>query len=151
MFKSLIRESLDRLEQTIFPAFSSRGLLARLYYGLFVPRFAREQAAVIAGRRLHARGESTAKHAALRRCIHRLEKGLVMRPRAPVFAEDYIQQTVQLFNDLTALPGADQTELRWARDVLTEYFAVVGESATITAARALFAPHISRSDITRPL
>lgn len=148
MFKSLIRETFEKMEQAIFPAFSRWGLLTRLYYGLLVPRYAREQAAVITGRRLHARGEATAKRAALRRGIHRLEKGLVMRPRARVFAEDYILQTVQVFSDLAAQPHADQTELRWAKDVLSEYFAAVGASATIDRARAQFLSHRSQPDGT---
>ena len=150
MFKSLIRETLDRLEQAVFPAFSSWAPLTRLYYGLLVPRFAREQFAVISGRRLHARGQSTARHSALRRCIHRLEKGLVMRPRAPIFGEDYILQTVQLFNELTAAPEADQTELRWANDVLTEYFEAVEESDTVAAAHAQFTRAERQVELTQP-
>jgi nitroreductase len=61
----------------------------------------------------------------LRRNVHRLEKGLSMPDRRPVFGEKYIVETVEVFARLVASPAAEPAELRWARDVLTQYFAVV--------------------------
>jgi nitroreductase len=61
----------------------------------------------------------------LRRNVHRLEKGLSMPDRRAVFAEKYITETVEVFARLAASAEAEPGELRWARDVLTQYFEVV--------------------------
>lgn len=63
---------------------------------------------------------------ALRRHIHRLEKGLIMRPQRDVFALEYIEETVALYSGLVQLDG-DRNEghellLDWAHQVLGEYF-----------------------------
>lgn len=146
MLKSLIRETLEKIEQAVFPAFAGGGWLTRIYYALLMPRFGREQRAVIAGRRLHVRGSSSAIRAALRRGVHRLEKGLVMRPRAPIFAEDYIEQTVRMFSELATRPDSDATELRWAQDVLTAYFAAVESSPVTERAKLRFRATLDPND-----
>ena len=81
-----------------------------------------------------------AHHYLLRRSIHMLEKGLVMRPRRNVFAVDYIASTVKCFRAMlelrTQMPDAiDDEELRWAGAVLGEYFAVAGGHPTIDKVR----------------
>lgn len=76
----------------------------------------------------------------LRRNIHRIEKGLVMRPRRPVFAVDYIEETAAAYSR-AASQHPDQAgpdELRWARDVLHTYFGATEEHPAISAARAQF-------------
>jgi nitroreductase len=70
-----------------------------------------------------------------------LEKGLVMRPRRPVFAVDYIAPTVRAYREMLDLSRTqpelvDARELQWATDVLTEYFAVAGSHPTIDKVRA---------------
>jgi hypothetical protein len=68
----------------------------------------------------------------LRRSIHRLEKGLIMRPQREVFARDYIGETVELYASCMAQPqsngAGDGAELfhSWAGDVLHRYFGEVG-------------------------
>ena len=74
----------------------------------------------------------------LRRNVHRLEKGLVMQPRQPVFAEDYIEDTVAELARLRSTDRLDPIEAKWAIDVLDEYFRVVADSAPISRARARF-------------
>ncbi|MBI1178622.1 nitroreductase [bacterium] len=77
----------------------------------------------------------------LRRNTHRLEKGLIMIPRRPVFATDYISETVACYerclqqhaNDLF-----DPVELTWAYDVLQRYFSTVSTHPAVDAARARF-------------
>lgn len=62
----------------------------------------------------------------LRRNIHRLEKGILSRPRRDVFGLDYIEETIQCYS--AALNQKDVSlrvsgeELQWAYDVLTQYF-----------------------------
>jgi nitroreductase len=140
MLKRLIRRTVERLDRLALPLVSGSKLLASLYYGVFNRQFRREQRAILAGRRAYYDGLGIAVHSSplLRRNVHRLEKGLVMRPRQPVFAEDYIGETVEAFltAELHGLLGAD--EARWARDVLGSYFAAVTDTPRIAGARARF-------------
>lgn len=122
-----------------------------LYYLLLNPRFFREQRAVLAGRVRFARAGRTASDPTLRRNIHRLEKGLIMRPRAAVFATDYIGETVDVYCRLSRLETADSEEIRWAEDVLEKYFAVVGNADAVNSARARFAvAQDAKRDSTTP-
>lgn len=138
MLKALARRCLDFADRLLLPFAARFRRLAPAYYVL-LPWFSREQRAVLAGRLHYAQGlEGAARgsSALLRRNVHRLEKGLVMRPRAPRFAEDYIGETVEEFLRCSAGRDGDADELRWARDVLTSYFAAVGESPAISRARS---------------
>lgn len=79
---------------------STNGFLASLYFCFFSAQFRREHLAVLRGRRkfmqdLQGGGRSSSL---LRRNVHRLEKGLIMTPRRPVFAEGFIGETVQAFD-----------------------------------------------------
>ena len=69
-----------------------------LYYSLISGAFWREQRAVLAGREQYSRQlrELKSTSALLRRNTHRLEKGLIMRPQKPVFASNYIGETVDI-------------------------------------------------------
>src|SRR5690606_31049145 len=119
---------------------------ATLYYALFSPAFRREQFAVLNGRMRYE--ESVTSPASspflLRRNIHRLEKGLIMRPRRAVFATDYIEDTVESY--LRQMTGGSRDpgglspdELEWAGNVLEQYFAVANGDAAIDRGRARFA------------
>jgi nitroreductase len=79
-------------------------------------------------------------HFALRRNIHRLEKGLISRPRRELFALDYIVYTVDLFTAEARArrPGTNEDHLRWARDVLDQYFDIAPSHPTVEQARARF-------------
>ncbi len=72
----------------------------------------------------------------LRRAIHRLEKGLIMRPRKPSFAADYIVDTVVSLRD--SAPTLNLAEQQWAHDVLVEYFGVVEKRGAIAEAAEIF-------------
>lgn len=100
--------------------------LSALYYGLASARFRREQSAFLAGRARYLadlRSERSSQ-ALLRRSTHRIEKGLCMRPRRPLFAAEYIDQTLTVYRSRMAV-SACIDECRWATAVLTEYFSVV--------------------------
>ena len=108
-------------------------------YMIFSHDFNREIASVIAGQLDHGKnreGEWRVNYF-LRRSIHRLEKGLSMRPRKPVFAEDIIAETVDSFV-ATLRKGTESEELTWAHDVLEEYFSVCAGTETVNAAKAVF-------------
>jgi hypothetical protein len=76
----------------------------------------------------------------LRRNIHRLEKGLCMKPQRNVFATDYIEDTVDNFIVL-ANGGADdfdKAQSKWAYGVLSQYFRTTGKHKAIDTAREAF-------------
>lgn len=107
--------------------------------------FNREQYAVLSGRREYYRqlSKSRPTHVELRRNIHRLEKGMSMQPRRPIFARDYIEETVDFYGVAVRGVGTkraiDHDELLWAREVLTEYFEIVETGdAGVDRARAAF-------------
>lgn len=141
MLKRLLRRAVDRVDPCFVALFARSGWLASVYYLLFSRQFRREHRAVLAGRLEYARALDRPVRSSplLRRNVHRLEKGLVMRPRAAVFADDYAEETVAELSRLRATNTLDPDELQWASDVLAEYFAVVADTPRIARARASFA------------
>jgi nitroreductase len=113
---------------------------------LFPIAFWYEHSAAWRGRRDYYRQKYKHKKTStgLRRNIHRLEKALIMKPRRPLFAEQYIEETVEFFAAAIERPAEeidrmDREELEWAQDVLSEYFAsIYGKSKRIDEARSKF-------------
>jgi len=129
--KILIRERIPE-----FCAKSPRRAI--LFYLLFDKSFLRETQAVLAGRVKHIRDSKQAKanYFLLVRNTHRIEKGLLMRPRRPVFGKDYIQETIESFERIwkaQAVEGARNPQLKWFHDVLSEYFAAAGDADPLIA------------------
>ena len=127
----------------------SNRLASHTYHSVNPLPFSREQHAVLAGRKayyehLHRPGRSMVQ---LRRNVHRLEKGLLMEPPRPVFAKDYIGETVEFFEAATTERPNDSTidrdEIDWARDVLRAYFARVTEDADVNRWRDRFQAQVS--------
>ena len=129
----------------------ARPRFATLYYFVADRSFDREIHAVLHGQMAHRdRSHTSAMEAArftLRRDTHRLEKGLLMRPRRPVFAEGYLEETTTAFADVIATStgrvrddGRFEVDplLRWADDVLGEYFGVVSETEVVTRCREAY-------------
>ncbi|WP_395244788.1 nitroreductase family protein [Agromyces sp. MMS24-K17] len=141
-----IRRVYEFVNRAILETFGSSRLLTHLFYFVSFITFNREQSAVLRGRRDYYRNKRRDRlsHVELRRNVHRLEKGLIMRPRREVFARDYIAETLEFYADAVAQdrakPGTmERSELAWAHDVLTEYFRVSsGSDATVAAARRSF-------------
>lgn len=101
--------------------------IASIYYATLDNSLSREAAAVSAGR-LRYRADTLGRGSSyylLRRNIHRLEKGLIMRPRRTTFALDYLFETIEIYERAVKAGGGWSRELIWAYDVLTEYFNVV--------------------------
>ncbi|HEY3736251.1 MAG TPA: nitroreductase family protein [Jatrophihabitans sp.] len=116
-------------------------LTATLYALPGLLTFNREQYAVLRGRRQYYRNLNKARvtHVELRRNIHRLEKGMSMRPRRPVFAKDYIGETLDFYVNAIDLAqrsehGIDHDELVWAQNVLTHYFEINDATDPVIAA-----------------
>ena len=140
MLRRLIRDLIDRLDRRLLPFAASGGLIASGYYLLCSRQFRRAHRAVLAGRLAYYRNLAAPLGSSplLRRNVHRLEKGLVMRPRNPVFAEDYIEETVDELVRLRAVGRLEQREEKWAMDVLADYFAAVTDTPAIARARESF-------------
>lgn len=123
----------------------SNRVTATLYSWLGWFTHNREQYAVLSGRRAYYKNllRSRPSHVELRRNIHRLEKGLLMRPARDVFARDYIDETIEFYSRALSRPdtfvGLDHGEIEWAHDVLARYFSVTSTSdPVIVKARTAF-------------
>jgi nitroreductase len=130
-------------DRVLLPIVARSAILGSLYYAIADGAFRREHAATLRGRLRYLDQErQLGRHEyLLRRNVHMLEKGLVMRPRRPVFALEYINATVVCYGAMRALhvedPDAvDEAQLRWAHDVLATYFAAAGPHKTIDKVRA---------------
>jgi len=130
------------MQMTAMRTCAQHGFLSSIWY-LFSGSFKREQKAVLSGRYRHKSGlelqqsnhqkkqpsqrQLRSISYTLRRNVHRLEKGLIMKPRRDVFALDYIATTVSLFGTLIDA-GFESNTIQWTQDVLAEYFRVADKS-----------------------
>lgn len=122
--------------------FAGSTRLSALYYFLFHPGFSREFKGVLAGKVQHLNITSSngKNYFMLVRNTHRLEKGLLMQPRKPVFALDYIDETMNCFEFIAKDQEAnlEEGQLKWSKDVLKEYFSVVDSNQKIDSLKARF-------------
>jgi len=144
-----------RLDIKVLPVFAVNGLLASFYYTFISRAFYREHLAVLRGRLAYQKSLSNTSQSSvlLRRNVHRLEKGLIMQPRKPVFATAYIGETVECY--LTCLEHGKVAagEMSWANDVIAEYFKVVSSSDQEVAshkARFEAAPSLLKTGQCKP-
>lgn len=129
-----------RVDAALWRVAMKSSVLSALYYGVASGRFRREQSAFLAGRARYLSDLQSARssQALLRRNTHRIEKGLCMRPRRPVFATEYIDETMQVYRARMSL-DAHCDECRWATAVLSEYFSSVDlTSPELQAAKRRF-------------
>lgn len=111
-----------------------------LYYLIIDRQFYREQQATLAGKNSYNanHGIAQSSSALLRRNTHRLEKGLIMQPRKPVFAQSYIEETVDCLALCLHSNAIAVSELQWAQDVLMQFFDIVASSPVIEKAKEKF-------------
>lgn len=134
----------NSVKTRLFGYLSKFARLSALYYAVFSNAFIKEQHGVMYGIYAYYKCSRTEQgtHYLLRRNIHRLEKGLLMKPRRAVFAADYITETLDCYEQAvmacTSLEGSVATELVWAHDVQKEYFNVVASHPVVDQARARF-------------
>jgi nitroreductase len=147
----------DAVNIVVLEVFGWSRVLTHLYYTVLPLAFNREQAAVFRGRRNYYRDKfrPSVTHVGLRRNVHRIEKALIMKNRRPVFAADYIGETVTFYaasigKSESSMGSMELSELQWAHDVLAEYFAAVDSSnSRVNEARdrfvAIGSPESSKS------
>ena len=130
--KTAIKSFLASCDEGVLKLVAQLPWLSGVYY-LLNRRYTAQQKAGIAGRHAfyHRLEISNARSGFLRRHIHRLEKGLLMRPRKAIFALDYIDETVEVFAQCLQSNSLSKAESDWAVSVLSEYFSVVDEHPVI--------------------
>jgi nitroreductase len=138
-----VKRIISALQNRMYRILSRSRRLSSLYWGFFSTSFANEHYAIVCGLVRYTNEHQTpqAPQYLLRRNIHRLEKGLLMRQRRDVFALDYIGETVDRYAQVmehmqteTMITG----ELQWAHSVLKQYFEVIGSHRTVDEARERF-------------
>ena len=150
-----LRTIRDRLQNWGRVHAVSNKMFSSFYFGFLNRNFLREAVAVTAGQLRYERDHRSelGSYYLLRRNVHRLEKGLIMRPRRPAFAAEYIGETVAIFSTALEFKGATadhNDEILWAIDVLRFYFSAVDRtSPAIAAAHRAFQTAIAQADPNR--
>lgn len=144
--KAVIKKYISLFQQFVEPFFSKSPFLSALYYLLCNRSFQYEQQSLLKGKLYYKKhqGVHEGSSALLRRNIHRLEKGLIMRPRRAVFALDYIAQTVEIFERVGKQKNINEKEYLWATAVLQKYFQVVDTT------HPLLSKLVSRFQLLKP-
>ncbi|MCL4673953.1 MAG: nitroreductase family protein [Sphingomonadaceae bacterium] len=123
---------------------SKSGVLSALHYAFFSREFDREHQAVLAARARHIRDVFAGRGNLymLRRNVHRLEKGLIMKPPRPIFGLDKIGETVTAHAAcLRQLRNGEEhmrTSIEWSTEILNAYFARVSDHPVVREAKARF-------------
>lgn len=138
--RAAINKTIESADLLLVRICSSTNMLSGIYYLFFSGKFDREHRAVLKGRLAYRESlrEIGRTCALLRRNVHRLEKGLIMRPRRATFAEGYINETVEIYLKAARSRELSTDEQKWARDVIEEYFSVVEDTPVIAKARDIF-------------
>lgn len=125
--RHVIRKYIESFDKKILPFFVKNRFLSSIYYCFFNRQFGREHQSVLQGRINYwmQLDESSQASAMLRRNIHRVEKGLIMRPRREVFGLAFIESTVSKYINCSSYNKLDKYEDKWAKDVLERYFDAV--------------------------
>jgi len=116
-------------------------ILSSLYYAFFSRSFDREHQAVLEGKIIHIRDIYWNKinYYLVIRNIHRIEKGLLMRPRREIFGKNYIKETIDCYENIVRCSREDlDDQIKWFHDVLDMYFNVVGHDEEIDQEKQRF-------------
>jgi len=132
---------------------SRSGIASAVFYTIFSREFDREHRAILASRASHIRDIYSGRGNLymLRRNVHRIEKGLIMKPPRPIFALGMIQETVRAFASYPShIQGCQPYEsdelvsFRWSAQVLGEYFGRVKNHPVVDEARKIFDETVRR-------
>ena len=132
------------LDAMFVPLAARSRWLSSVYYAFWSRAFAREHQAMLNARLSYAEDLRSpgAGFALLRRNVHRLEKGLLMRPRRDVFGVGYIEEAMECYEHIRKSHCDDEgecgTEMKWAHDVLKKYFEVTTSHEVIDRCRKRF-------------
>ncbi len=141
---SLYQLKVKVQDNYLIPAMRKHRKLADLYYFLFSSDFSREHQKVMNGKYQHLqalkKGKPNAFH--LRREVHRLEKGLVMRNRREVFGLSDIKGVIKNYHILKEQSNPKEVDadlLNWASSVIQKYFeSVDATNPIVQEAKVMF-------------
>ena len=139
-----LRKAYRFIDTRIAPFCARTERRSSFYYGVWNPTFGREHRAMLLGKLKFDKLSTSPQESSslLRRNTHRIEKGLLSKPRRDVFALQYIEETVECY--AASLKETDparrvaSTEMNWAHDVLNEYFNVTGSHPLIDRLRLFY-------------
>lgn len=122
--KKYLKHLAKKADEKIIRLFSKSKYLSGVYYSFLNSSFRREHQSVLLGRIKHIDNiaNKSGNHYQLVRNIHRIEKGLLMKPRRPIFAKNYIEETIDLYSIEWHKSNTHDTQVKWFHDVLSEYF-----------------------------
>jgi nitroreductase len=92
--------------------------------------------ALYSGLRMNCGGQGTIWN--FRRNIHRLEKGSLHKEQKAVFAEDYIFETVDYFEQILSISTCDPKTIVWGESVLDHYFKTCRHTKRVADAYARY-------------
>lgn len=120
--KESIKNLLRSVRLQLIKVCAKNRFLGRIYF-LFSGDFDRESEFVLLGRveALSSRYLASHSNSNLRRCIHRLEKGLFHRDRRAKFGGSVLSELLRELPALRKMSPIDPEEKRWALDTLNEY------------------------------
>lgn len=137
--KHFIEPILEKIDTYVVKLAVKNMFLSNVYY-LFRKNFGWEHRAALAGKAIYRESLTNPvfNTSLLRRNVHRLEKGLLMRPRRLPFGLDYISETVDAYHKAVQAK-TELKELIWAKHVLNEYMSVNPSHPKIDHLRAIVA------------
>lgn len=137
VIKKIVKKIVFILKIKIMQIALKTQITSSLYW-LFAGGFSREHQAVLAGKLKYYESLKNPRinTSLLRRNIHRLEKGMLMRPRRLPFGLEYIEETVEAYVNAVQA-NTEPTELAWAYDVLREYMEITPKHSRIDPLRPL--------------
>ncbi|WP_167604636.1 nitroreductase family protein [Maribellus sediminis] len=118
---------------------------ANVHYLLIDLSLYREMHGINSGIIAHRKRTIDGNTSFLRRCIHRIEKGLSSKNRRKKFAEQYILDAVIAFKKEFESKGFSET-INWAYNTFTTYFEEVEHTPQIDKAHKLFDEQIVKLD-----
>lgn len=127
--KSFLKKIRTIIQITVLKIAAINSFTSSFYYFMLSNSFRREHLAIVKGRLKYYRQNEIEKESfyLLRRNIHRLEKGLIMKKRRAIFALEYIEETVDAYVKVVtgSRDKVSEKNLKWYSDVLSEYFEVI--------------------------
>lgn len=137
--RSTLRNAYRSMERFLIKRANIRAF--RIMATLIVARdLRREASASIWGQYFSLVGDDRAQLTSIRRDVHRIEKGLVMRPRRIPFGKDYVPGLIEAISRQVERAAIPSEDLAWANDVLSSYFDVTAEASDhwLTTARTRY-------------
>ena len=146
-FSRLFFKSLDTINYYVYRFFSLIGLGYLYWLGQTFLKLRFKIRALYKGTEKNRRERFNLYN--FRRNIHRIEKGLSYATLKPVFAEDYIGETVKYLKEGEKAQAFDKESIGWGKAVLNEYFSKVNHTKTISKAFKTFEISIKQNNFPR--